>query len=419
MGETGEVLNQKVMRRRIGDLRYLGYVSTQLCGILVPILIFQLTQSAALAGVALMIEWAPKLFFYLAGGSCIAHYGQRRMHLLLDAVRLLSLSLLLLGALGLANVWLLAVAAALFQCANAVSNILFELSVTQWWDKEQRALGHSSMIKRDQYGCLTGLLLAVVFSDPFILCLIALVSQVVTIVLVRRYAPYIYQAGDRVSAAGRTILRQVRHDMAAFRRPALMRLTFFCMLTRLPIAIVFAMAVFYLHRAQPDLANPTQLFSTIMLMRAVGSVVLIEMMQRWMKRGVSEVTLARWGYSLMLLSGLAAIWPLPLLPSIVVLLSIILSSILSSPWQRSNRQQMLRLHTVPEAQAGVTGLMISIEASSYIAGAGLVALFGSDMSMALGVAAVAAAFGTAALFTEAGLWPIRRVKAAVTVPIDR
>jgi len=416
---TGAVTHHQVMRRRIGDLRYLGYVSTQLCGILVPILIFQLTQNAALAGVAMMIEWAPKLFFYLAGGSCIAHYGQRRMHLLLDAVRLLSLSLLLLGTLNLANVWLLAVAAALFQCANAVSNILFELSVTQWWDKEQRALGHSSMIKRDQYGCLTGLLLAAVLADPFILCLIALASQLATIILVHRYAPSIYQAGEKVSAAGRSILRQMRHDMAAFKRPALMRLTFFCMLTRLPIAIVFSMAVFYLHRAQPDLANPIQLFSALMLVRGVGSVLLIEMMQRWMKRGVSEVSLARWGYILMLLSGLAAVLPLPLLPSIVVLLSIILASILASPWQRSNRQQMLRLHTVPEAQAGVTGLMISIEASSYIAGAGLVALFGSDMTMALAVAAVAAAFGTAALFTEAGMWPVRRVKAAVAVTIDR
>jgi len=400
------------IQRRIGDLRFLGYVGAQLSGILVPILLYQLTHNVALAGLALLIEWAPKLFFYLAGGSFIAHYGRRQMHLLLDVVRIGALALLLLGTLGYASVWSIAIAAALYQCANAVSNILFEVSVTRWWSEDERAHGHASMMKRDQLGCLSGLAAAALLPDPLLLCCITIVTQLYSIALVRHLAAHIYQADDEGAAPAANLRAQLGRDMQAFKQPVIMRYTFFCMLTRVPIAMVAAMAIYFLHRAQPDLGNPTQLLSTILIVRSVGSVLLLEFMQRKLKGGLSESRLAQWGFALMLLSGVLAVLPLALLPSITVLISILLASYLCGPWQRTYRQKLLRHYAPHCSQAGVTGLMISVEASSYIVGAGLVALCGNDMTVALASGATLAMAGTIGVFSEGQLWPLRRLAPA-------
>lgn len=409
MSQTAFPSGDKV-RRRLADLRFLGYVGTQFSGILIPVLIYQLTQSLTLAGLAMMIEWAPKLFFYVAGGSFITHYGRRRMHFLLDAVRMASLLVLLLAAFGHGNVWTIAIAAALYQCSNALSNILFEVAATHWWGRHG-AQGHATMMKSDQFGCLLALSLAALFPDPKVVCLFALFFQVASLVMVRRSAADIYTVeGKATSTAGR-LHRQIARDMQALRQPAILRLTFFSLLARMPLTIIFAMAVFYLHRAEPNLGNPTQLLSAILLVRALGSALLLEVVQRQLKAGVSEVGMAQWGFALMLLVAILAVFPLSLTCSIMAILAIGMVSYLCAPWQRANRQEVLRRHGGEASQAGVTGLMISIESSAYLLGATLAAACGNDMTLVLAFAAILAFIGTLGLLAETELMP-RRLQSA-------
>ena len=85
---------------KIELLRFGGYVGVSLNGLLVPLLVFQLTHSASLAGLSLLIEWLPKMGFYLFGGALSKQLSGQRAHRRLELFRLGALASLAGAAAG-------------------------------------------------------------------------------------------------------------------------------------------------------------------------------------------------------------------------------------------------------------------------------------------------------------------------------
>lgn len=379
----------------------LGYIGVQFSALLVPLLVFKLSGSAALAGMALFVEWLPKLGLYLVGGSLVQHQGGARAHRLLDIVRLAALAGLGLAAVGGGSLWLVAGSAALYQCANAVSNILFERAVTLWWAPAMRAQGHTRMLKSDQWGCLVALLLALAIRDAAWLALTALVVQTLATALVLRSCPVAYAvspvhdaASPMPDVAPTTLLAQLGRDARSLRRGILLRFACACALTGIPAALVFSALTFYLERAQAGAAANAQWLSMLLLLRTGFSLAVLQLMQAQLRNGTGrERHLALLGGALLLAGSLATAWPLPLWGMLTAVVVLGVSSNLYLPLLRHLRQGLISAHVPERSRAGVTGMLISVEACAYLVAALLMKCMGQNLAALSTSATVLALLG--------------------------
>lgn len=386
MQKIWQSLSQPVeIRRQISRLRFTGYIGVQLSGLLVPLLVFQLTHSASLAGLALFIEWGPKLGLYVLGGSLVQCFSRRRAYLMLEFIRLLAMAALLVCALGFGSVWIVALAAALYQCTNAVSNILFEVTVTQWWPEPERAQGYTSLMRSDQAACAVGLSLGLVTGSPLILGFIGLGVQALVMLMAVRTTRMIFSATEEQAQRSglASVVPQICRDIKAVRRPNLLWLAACGALLGVPVSIMYSAPAFYFDWAQPNIKNMTLLLSLVLLIRTLLISGLLSWVQILLKRGLSESKLAVIGIVLQVIcSGLAALH-LPLIPAIAAMFGVCVGSVLFVPWMRTRRQELLLREVEESSRTGATGILISVEAASRLCAAAVLALSGNNLTIGL------------------------------------
>jgi hypothetical protein len=73
--------------RKFYVLRGVGMLANQLLQFAVPIVVFQHTGSVAWSGIALFVEWVPRLISLPFAGPLVDHFGVRRVYLVSDLVR--------------------------------------------------------------------------------------------------------------------------------------------------------------------------------------------------------------------------------------------------------------------------------------------------------------------------------------------
>jgi hypothetical protein len=391
--EAPEPASTLAIQRQLVVLRCLGYVGVQLNAILGPLLVFKLSGSAVYAGLALLFEWLPKLGLYLVGGSLAQRFGRSATHMTLEVLRVLALGGLALSAGNLGGLWLVAACAAAYQCCNALSNILFEGSVTQWWAPSRRALGHTLMLRADQLGCLVALLLGLAIADLWLLAGMGLLLQTGVALGVIRLRGRLHLT--EVSALGTTssLGVQLARDAKAVRVGPLLRIAAASALIGIPSALVFSALAFLMERAQPGAAAQTQLLSTLLLVRTGLALVALQYVQGQLRRGPRERTLAKQGLVLMGVSALACVLPLPLVALGVVVALLGATGSFYLPLLRHIRQERIVAHVEPSARSGVTGILISVEAAAYLAAALLLALGGESLEFIIAASVVLAAMG--------------------------
>lgn len=358
-------------------------------------LVFQITSSVALAGFVLFIEWMPKLGLYLVGGSIAQRFGFARAHLGLDCARMAALAGLLACASGYGSWWLVAASAAVYQCANAVSSILFENYVTRWWAPGERAIGHASLIKSDLWGCLLALGAGLALGSPWRLALAGLVIQAGCLALVVRSRLGLCPEGyDALAGASDPIplTQQLRLDARAAGREVLLKFAASCTLLAVPAATIVSTLVFYLDRAQSGAADNAHWLSVLLLVRTALALGVLQFTQARLRRGVSERTFANFGMGLLLVSASVLALPLPLWAMVTAAVALGVSGIFYLPLLRHQRQELIALCVQEHSRAGVTGILISMEACAYLVAAGLLGLFGQDLgALSLGAAMLALA----------------------------
>ncbi len=387
------------MQQRLLRLRLLGYAGVQLNALLVPLLVFQLSSSVALAGLALVMEWLPKLGLYLAGGSIAQRIGRARAHLGLDLARLAALVGLGTCALGHGSVWVVAACAALYQCSNALSNILFETAVTRWWPTEQRALGHARMLKADQMGCLLALSAGLVLKQPALLAIVAIATQALAVWQVALTRKRVHPTSEAPEGEGRiaTLGAQLRRDAKAAAQGPLLGFALGGALIGIPAALAFSAVAYLMDRAKPGAAASTEWLSLLLLARTLLSLVALQLMQALLRRGRAGSPLAQGGLVLMTVSALCLAAPLPLWALGVTLTVLGIAGNFYMPHLRHVRQELIT-NSVPDAsRAGVTGILISVEAGAYLLAAGLLTELGAHLGLMTAVSAGLGAVGALGL----------------------
>lgn len=377
-------------QRLLARLRLLGYGGVQFSALLVPLLVFQVTGSASLAGAALVVEWLPKLALYLVGGSLIQRFSGAAVHVSLDVARLVALCALLASALGFGGLWLVAAAAATYQCANALSNVLFERAVTQWWPRERHSAGHALLLQRDQLGCFLVLAFALTVSMPEVLAAVALVLQALALGLVLHARGVIHRESRPHQRAN--LWAQIRGDLGAVAHRPPAGFAVMALMLAVPAATVLSSILFYLDQAEPKLAQPAAWMAGILLARAGISLLALEWVKKRLLPGADK-RLAVAGFVLSLVAAVPLIVPgttgLVLAVSIVVLGT---ASCFYLPWLRAERQALIERLVPAQNRRGATGVLIAVEACSYLIGAGLLVALGDSLPV---LAIAAAAFGAA------------------------
>jgi MFS family permease len=192
------------------------------------------------------------------------------------------------------------------------------------------------------------------------------------------------------------VARQVLSDIACVYKKRLASLAMFSLLLGVPTALVFSALVFLMERVQPGLAEPARMMSLLLLGKTVLSAFVLGGVRRALSRAPkAELKLAAMGFTVLITGGAAtALAPtLPLLLPSVVYLG--LSGFFFIPWLRTLRQELLLENVEEHARAGVTGVLISVEACSYLVSAALMSLFAKDLSLAVWAATALATVGVA------------------------
>lgn len=379
-------------QRLLWVLRLGGYAGVQLNALLVPLLVFRLSGSTALAGAALLVEWLPKLGLYLTGGSLTTRFGRQSAHLTLEGARLAALAGLGVCAMGWGSVWVVALCAAAYQCSNAVSNILFETAVTQWWSSPTRALGHASLLKADQLGCLLALLAGLFLAEPVWLVFAGLLLQGGLVVLVAATRRQLH-APVQPDASLHSLGSQLRADARAAAQGPLVRFAAAAALLGVPVALTFSALAYFLDRAQPGAANNAHWVSVLLLLRTGLSLVVLQGVQVALKASRRQRPLATLGLAVLTMAALAVAAPLPL-PGLLLAVAVLGSAgSLYMPLLRHVRQGLIGLHVPQGSRAGVTGILISVEAGAYLLAAALLATMGGQLGLMSLLAALCAVAG--------------------------
>lgn len=375
----------------LARLRLLGYAGVQFNALLAPLLVFQLTGSASLAGIALFIEWVPKLALYLGGGALLQRFGSLRMHGFLEAGRLAALSCLVLCAAGFGSVWVVALAAAVYQCSNALSNVLFERAVTLWWTPADRPAGHAAFMQQDQWGCLLALLIGLVLHRPLALAGVAWLLQAVNFAFVLRIRGSLYPRAER--AVGTSFWSQLRTDFVAVAHPDIARFAGMALLLGIPAAFVFSSLAFFMDRALPGAASGTGWLSGLLLARTGLGLVALHGVKAQLGKSQNEVELAIVGIAIMLVSTALLSLRIPMLAVIAGTAVLAASACLYLPWLRTECQELITSLIPESSRPGATGILIAVEAGSYLVGALLLSVLGSRLDIATLLAGGLAAVG--------------------------
>ena len=132
----------------ISVLRFIGYVGSSTSTLILPILVYKITNSPFFAGLTMFFEWIPKLWIYLFGGHILLKVGIKKIYLLMDGLRAFSFILFML-AIHFNNQAYIFIAAPIMQGMNGFSNIIFELFVVSWWPVKGRLKGFSQLFYLD------------------------------------------------------------------------------------------------------------------------------------------------------------------------------------------------------------------------------------------------------------------------------
>jgi hypothetical protein len=281
------------------------------------------------------------------------------------------MALLLYACVRADSIVLVACAAALLQSCSALSNLLFEAAVSRWWPVEQRAAGHAQLLRLD--------LTAVVLALPLLawLPLPALPAAAMAAFAVNCLAGMV--CGHRVfDGAGQPqvslprLLDKTRRNLGAiFGNRSLRGLTLLSVSVAVPAGVVAAQLPVFLHPVSAALAGDTVFLSSFAALRALSAVAVISLVKKRLRAGRSRLRLL-WAGLLLTAAGMAGM--LAARGALVYCAAIVMLGLgfyLYTIFARERRQEL-----IPDSdRTSFTGLLISMEAVSYLLGAALLTIF--------------------------------------------
>ncbi len=385
----------------LSKIRFLGYAGVQFNALLVPLLVFKITGSLSMAGLALFIEWIPKLGFYVGSGAFIQKFGAPLVHVSLDAARLLAFIVLTLCAFinfGPLSVWAVAICAGVYQCSSALSNVLFEQSVTRLWSPQNRSSGHARILQQDQYGSFSALIVGLLINSVAWLCSIALLIQFFNFLLVLKTKRLIYSETPAenligplsapvpsiksTKLLGHTFISQLKSDIHSISKIEFLKFSSIALMIGVPAAFIFSSLPFFLERSQAGMGEATSMLSFLLLSKTLLSIIVLAFVSRSRQSLSNKIYMPFVGLSIIALSTLILSFPLPLWIMFASACLLGITGALYIPWLRSKRQELIVSLVTPTSRSGATGLLIAVDAASYLIAAIFLTFLGGNLMLA-------------------------------------
>jgi hypothetical protein len=378
-------------RRYLRALRFLSYAGSQFSSLLVPLIVFQLTKDVSVAAVVLVAERIAKVLLYVPAGVLVSSFGIRRVHQTVELLRLISLLWLLGFALGYFNslAWLIVPAVVSHACAGLM-NVVFELGIVRLWSQKERVTGYAAVIRDEQLGLLFALLGGVIVGRVDWLCWLALLSQGANFLLLERSRESLYGTLSPALTRVGESFGQLKAELKSVWQKPLLQFGAASILTGLPITVIHLAGPYYLARSAPGLDEPTRWFSFMLMASSVAAVVVIQFLGSRMHQQAYFTRSVKWGFGLALAFSLVCIPTLPLGWAVFTAVAAYIGGATFVLGQRHFRQVLITEHTSPEVRAGVTSLMLSIEAWRYLGGALLLMLWPGPLAGAITIATLLA-----------------------------
>jgi hypothetical protein len=357
-------------------LRFSAYVGVTLNGLLVPLVLYQITGSTSAAGLAVFAEWAPRIVLSVYGGHLAARLRSKHVHLALEIGRVVALVLLLLAVLRVVAWPVIAVAAALYQCTNALSNILFEALVSANWSQTTRSQGHASIGQADMEAAMLASLAGWLLLKPQWVLGMALGLQVLVVGLVALWRHRIHAALDTTRSSQALGIADIWKAWGAA-GPRFKRIALLSAMTGLPLAAFLSALPFVLHAAFPRASMNLHTMALMTGVRLVLAVVVLRWVGRVLK---TRAHIPRWlvvgAYGALFVGATFVLTNAAWLVVTGVCL-VAAGQVMAMPWLRTTRQALMPQD--PAGRLGLTGFVVMADSSSYLCAA--LGIYASEGSM--------------------------------------
>lgn len=389
------------------------YTTNWAFNILVPVAIYQLTGSLAVAGFFFLIENTFKFLAYLYGGSCMKLCPAASTHKYAEWGRWLAVPLFALVYWLHGPWWGIAIASILNQLANAVNNLLYEPRVLQWGDGSSTAYAHQ--LKIDLFSSILTTLCTLILPVYGILAM-CFAAQNFGLYTLRRYQFALYardfeQEATRpaISLKSWALTESVRPVKAALGLSRqLWGVMFLTMALMWPLAVICGNIPFFLEDGLGHAVTKDEVAWFFLAVSLAGFGVL-----HWNVKQANKVNswvhkygVSLWVLLLVITLGLISVTHSWLFIAILLFYNSLVYLLI--PTVRALRQSYIPNN---ENSTSTTGLMIALDSIQYIV-AGAVLSVGISVSQAY----VACYIGCA-VFLLLAMWLLNVNKYFTTINI--
>lgn len=363
---------------RIFWLRLTGYVGVSLNSMLVPLLIYTLTRSTLFAGVSLCVEWIPKLGLYVFGGALLSGWSNHRAHLGLEVLRLLAFGGMALAACHVLPWWMVSISAAVFQGTSALSNILFENVVSQWWPECSKAEGHARLLNADMLAGFLATGLGLLTNSVLLMLMLGMMSQLLAAILVWTWRNQVHVTQEHCRVEIQKVCRMTLKALGHL-NAGLLKVSLIALALSLPSAALISTFPFVLAQAFPGHSMGAREIALGALVRTLTTLLVMQGVRATIKRRPgAEGCFARLSVVCVCFATLLFVFG-PGGLALVGLFATGWAGMLALPWTRTARQALLPADF--QIRYSLTGLLASIEALAYLVGAACIAASGGNLKL--------------------------------------
>lgn len=387
---------RSVERRRqasVQGLRFVGYTGVSIAGLMVPLFVYKISGNALYAGLCMLIEWIPKLGVYLLGGAIASWMGPRAAYRWVEGLRASALIGLVIAASLAPSLILVVACSCVLQCCNALSNTLFESLVTAWWSEDERALGHSQLIKGDLIAGLIAVPALSLMPAQGALWMGAIAfgfNFAASFALDRGLLGCLEAAGPRpdIKRAWEECKQSLRE---IGRNGPLLALSALSVTAALPGAMALSQLPFFFQRTDAELAGSAVFLAVFSSLRSVCAIGSLKATLWAHHRGLSSRSLMLGGIAMVLGGAMAMAWGSALWAQGTGAVFMSCGFYIYTVFARQRRQSLIS----DQARLGQTGALIAVEALSYVLAAGALMVFAGHLQWALCITAMMLAIATA------------------------
>lgn len=357
-------MNEQVTIRA---LKFVGYAGVSIASLMIPLFIFKISGNIAAAGLCMLLEWFPKIIIYLVGGGLARHVGALKLYRRLEIARVLAMLLLLLTTGPLAFIWVVAFASATIQCSNAMSNILFESLVKEWWDTE-KGKGYSLLMRGD---LLAGIIVVPALSylptqGILMVGVIAFIANVIASYFLKKI---IFEKLDTQPSGEESFKSLAKGAYAGakdiFAHKALSRLTQLTIMIGLPGGMIMTQLPFFFNKTNTALAGSALFLAWFASGRSVCAIAALKFSSWVVHRGFSSKKIMIFGVVANIFGPLMVVWCHELWEQCLGVIFMSSGFFLYTVFSRERRQILLSEHQDP---ISLTGIMSAIESMAYVGG---------------------------------------------------